>query len=223
MAEEERELVIVGAGGFAREVEWLAREITAHGGPRRSFAGYVVSDLDRLGAHDSRDQVLGDYTWFERRFAERPDHRVDVAIGVGHAGARRRIGRELSARFDRIDWPSLVHPSVTWDAPSVSLGRGVLVCAGVTGTVHLRLDDFCMVNLSCTLGHESHIGEGAVLNPDVNVSGGVEVGAAVLVGTGAQLLQYRSIGEGATVGAGAVVAKDVPPGATVVGVPARPR
>ena len=48
------------------------------------------------------------------------------------------------------------------------------------------------------------------------------LGAAVIVGTGAQVLQYLKIGDGATVGAGAVVTRDVLPGETVTGVPARP-
>ena len=79
-----------------------------------------------------------------------------------------------------------------------------------------------MVNLACTLGHESRIGEGSVLNPTVNISGGVVLDKGVLVGTGAQILQYVQIGEGATVGAGAVVNRDVPAGVTVVGIPAKP-
>jgi acetyltransferase-like isoleucine patch superfamily enzyme len=62
-----------------------------------------------------------------------------------------------------------------------------------------------------------------VLNPAVNISGGVRVEDEVLVGTGAQVLQYLTIGRASTVGAGAVVTKDVAPGAVVVGIPAKPR
>ena len=79
-----------------------------------------------------------------------------------------------------------------------------------------------MVNLLCTIGHESVIGRGAVLNPTVNISGGVTIGEGVLIGTGAQVLQYLTVGENATVGAGAVVSKNVEPGTTVVGIPAKP-
>ena len=44
----------------------------------------------------------------------------------------------------------------------------------------------------------------------------------VVIGSGAQVLGPVEIGEGAKVGANAVVTKDVAPGATVVGIPARP-
>jgi serine acetyltransferase len=50
----------------------------------------------------------------------------------------------------------------------------------------------------------------------------VTLGRGVLVGTGAQVLQYITVGDHATVGAGAVVTRDVPPAITVVGIPAKP-
>ena len=60
------------------------------------------------------------------------------------------------------------------------------------------------------------------MNPGANISGGVVIGTGVLIGTGAQVLQYLHVGAGAIVGAGAVVTHDIPPGSTVVGIPARP-
>jgi sugar O-acyltransferase (sialic acid O-acetyltransferase NeuD family) len=128
----------------------------------------------------------------------------------------------LQQQFQALDFPSLIHPSVKLDHATARIGRGALVCAGTVGTVNVRLDDFCLVNLACTLGHECSIGRGTVLNPTVNISGGVVLEEGVLVGTGAQVLQYLTVGAGATVGAGSVVTKSVDPGLTVVGVPAKP-
>lgn len=120
------------------------------------------------------------------------------------------------------DWPVLVHPSAQGDFETWSLGRGVLVCAGVVGTVNIALSDFAMVNINSTIGHEARIGVGSVVNPLVSISGGVVVGDRTLIGTGASILQYVSVGDDSIIGAGAVVVKDISSGTTAVGMPARP-
>jgi sugar O-acyltransferase (sialic acid O-acetyltransferase NeuD family) len=212
-----RRILVLGAGGFSREVKWLIEEIAAAGEPV-DFAGYAVSDLSRLGEYDSRAEVRGDLGWARANRAAFDG----LAIGIGTPASRTKLADELLPDFPEDRWPALVHPSVRLDRRSARIGPGAILCAGVTGTVHLDLEPFCLINLACTLGHEARIGRGSVLNPTVNISGGVVVGDGVLVGTGAQVLQYLTVGSGATVGAGAVVTKDVAPGVTVVGAPARP-
>jgi sugar O-acyltransferase (sialic acid O-acetyltransferase NeuD family) len=212
-----RRIVVIGAGGFAREVKWLIEEID-RATPGLAFAGYVVSNLSRIGEQDSKAEILGDYAWLRANRS-----RFDaLAIGIGTPAARLKVSRELLKEFSAELWPALVHPNVRFDAASTELGAGVLLCAGAVGTVNLKLRPFALVNLACTLGHEAEIGEGCVLNPTVNVSGGVVMEEGVLVGTGAQVLQYLRIGANSTVGAGSVVTKDVAPGTTVVGIPAKP-
>ena len=213
-------LVIIGAGGFAREVKWLAQEITAAGGPAAGYAflGYVVSNPAAAGPHDSGDEILGDLDWL----AAHREAWDALALGIGTPAPRQRVAAELEERFGPSCWPALVHPTVRLDAGSCRIGHGVQLCAGVIGTVNLDFAPFAMVNLACTIGHEARIGRAACLNPTVNISGGVTIGDGALIGTGAQVLQYVEVGPGATVGAGAVVSKPVAPGITVVGVPARP-
>lgn len=211
-----RRIVVIGAGGFAREVKWLIQEIAAVTRDLQ-FVGYVVSDLARIAEHDSRSEILGDYEWLRENRT-----RFDgLAIGVGTPAARLKISRELRTEFPPSLWPALVHPTVRLDAATADIGHGVLLCAGVIGTVNLVLRPFTLVNLSCTIGHEAEVGEGCVLNPSVNVSGGVVLEEGVLVGTGAQILQYLRVGKGATIAGGSVVTRDVPAGATY-GVPAKP-
>ena len=86
-AMDARRMVIIGAGGFAREVRWLAEEITAAGGDRYEFTGYVVSEPDKPGPTDSADEILGDFDWL-RAHRDRWDC---LAMGIGNAAPRLKV------------------------------------------------------------------------------------------------------------------------------------
>jgi sugar O-acyltransferase (sialic acid O-acetyltransferase NeuD family) len=214
-----KRIAIVGAGGFARELAWLISDISHDTSQSKRFgamevAGFLVSDSSKVGEHDS--EILGDFTWLER-------NQVDgLALGIGHPEVRLRLGQELRQRFPGISWPALIHPSVQYHE-SCRFAAGVTICAGSIATVNVTIEEFAMVNLNCTIGHESSIGAGSVINPLTAISGGVKIGKSVLVGTHAAILQYISIGDHAVIGSGAMVNKDVEPNATVMGVPARPK
>lgn len=83
------------------------------------------------------------------------------------------------------------------------------------------MGDFVILNLGCTVGHDTVIGDYAAFMPSVNISGEITIGAGVYVGTGAKIINQLEIGEYATVGAGAVVCQTLPGHCTAVGVPAK--
>ena len=77
-------------------------------------------------------------------------------------------------------------------------------------------------NPGATVDHHAAIGDHVHIAPGVHLGGEVRVGDGALVGIGAVVLPRVSIGAWCTVGAGAIVTRDVPPGVTVAGAPARP-
>jgi sugar O-acyltransferase (sialic acid O-acetyltransferase NeuD family) len=108
----------------------------------------------------------------------------------------------------------------------VELDVGAIICPFVTITSNVRIGRHFHANLYSYVAHDCVIGDFVTFAPNVHCNGNVHVGDHAYIGTGAVLRQGRRdqplvIGAGATVGMGAVVTKDVPPGMTVVGNPAR--
>jgi len=114
---------------------------------------------------------------------------------------------------------NFIHPSIDLTMTTLGVGNylqeGVILQAGVT------LGDNSSIHIGTVVGHETHIGSSVFIAHACSISGCVEIKDGVFIGTNATILPRLKIGRWATVGAGAVVTKDVPDGAVVVGNPAK--
>ncbi len=206
-------LFIVGAGGFGREIAALVETINADT-PTWNLAGFVDDDATLHDEMIMGYPVHGGIDWLARQ--EHPH----FVLAIGDSCIRQDIAERL-ARTN-------LQP-VTLTPPSTSLHRtaeiapGTLLCQGVETTVHVRIGSHSILNLNCTVGHDSVLEEFVTLHPGVHISGNSTLKTGVSMGTGAVVLPDVQIGAHTTVGAGAVVTEDLPPDCTAVGVPARPQ
>ncbi len=205
-------IAIVGSGGFAREVLTLIKDINKQS-ERYEIVGFVDVAMSK-GIHGY--PVVGD-----DEFINNSREPISVVIAVGEPHLKRKIRNKYTNPM--IKFPSLIHPTtLIGDNSSVIIGDGCIVCAGCILTTDIMIKDFVTLNLMCTVGHDTEIGNYCSFMPSVNISGEVKTKEGVYVGTGAKIINKTVIGENTVVGAGAVVAKSLPARCTAVGVPAKP-
>jgi len=212
MPVESSDIVVYGAGGFAREIAWLAGECG------KRVVAYVDDSSQTHGQRLNEVEVMG----LEDAAARFPN--VGVAIGIGSPAARETVAAKAKAAGLRD--VLLIDPRVA-RSPWIEVGEGTVICAGSTLTTNIRIGRHVQVNLHCTIGHDVVMDDFATLAPGVHISGWVHVARGAYVGTGAVVINGTSgrplvIGQDAVVGAGACVVKSVEPRTTVVGVPAKP-
>lgn len=197
-------MIIVGAGGFGREVA-LAAESSA-------MPWQVLGFLDDRAKGPATAEgwpLLG--TLSESRPAMR------CAVAVGNPRTRRVLCdrlAEFDPHFVTIDCDGKRHHTI-------SIAEGGMLVRGVRTTVATRIGRHFIGNLNCTIGHDVAIGDFVTIAPLVAVSGNVSIGNGVEIGTGACIREGVRIGDGAMIGMGAVVVKDVEPNTVVVGNPAK--
>jgi sugar O-acyltransferase (sialic acid O-acetyltransferase NeuD family) len=140
-------------------------------------------------------------------------------IAVGDNGLRRKIYESLQK--NNLLSANAIHPSAVIDASANIATQGVMIAANATINPLASIATGAICNTSCIIEHECVVGEFSHIGPGAVLCGNVKIGAGSFVGANAVIRQGITIGNSAMIGAGAVVVKDVPDGATVIGVPAR--
>lgn len=206
-----KDLYIIGAGGFGREVAWIVERINSIK-PTWNLKGFIDDNETLWGSTEGEYHVFGGCEYLSAL------EDVYAVCAVGSSNVRKKIIEKL--KDTSVKFATLVDPSVLY-SNSVKIGEGAIVCAGTIITVDVNIGDHVIVNLDCTIGHDAVIDDFVTIYPSVNVSGNVLIGECSELGTGTQIIQGKKVISNTIIGAGAIVVKDCIESGTYVGSPAK--
>jgi len=202
-----KKLIVVGGGGFAKEVVWLAQD-----------CGYEVAGIldDNEAMHGQKAlniDVLGPVkNW--KKYSD-----CHFVLAIGSPRIRHLVFKKMTA-LGEPKFATLIHPNVI-KSQHVTIGEGSIICAGCILTVEIAIGKHCILNLADTIGHETVIGNFVTLAPMAAISGNVTLADYSEVGTSACVRQGLTIEKGGMLGMGGVQTKHIPANTIFAGNPAK--
>jgi sugar O-acyltransferase (sialic acid O-acetyltransferase NeuD family) len=190
------EPVLIGAGGFAREI---VAEV------------YLQNKFNLKCFVDDEYWVDGLY-----KISEFNPETQSALIAVGNPADKMKL---LSKLPENTKFWNYISPNAYVN--NLSLGKGNFICAGVIITTDVKIGNHVHLNLQTTVGHDSVLGDFVTTAPSVNISGNVNIGKGVYLGTACCIREKINICDDAIIGMNASVVKDITESGTYVGIPAK--
>jgi len=207
-----QDLVLFGAGGMAKEVAALVRDINRETLMFRHIA-YVVDD-----AYFREGEEIHGVPVFPRNWLI--EHKTDVVCvcAVGYSKERRIIQRSLMQ--EGVRFVNLLHPT-TRLGEGTTIGVGCIMEPNCGISADCRLGDGIFLNGDVNIGHDAVLEDYVTCFPRCQVSGKVRIGEAACIGSMSFINEKRKIGAEAVVAPGSIVFGNVKEGTHVMGNPAK--
>lgn len=210
----QKNIAIFGAGGFGREVKTIIDAINSQKPNAYNFLGFYDDGVEK-------GTIINGFPVLEGiKELNQVNDELAMVVSIGDPKIKKKILDKITN--SKITFPSIIHPNASISRDEVKIGKGCVICEGTIITCNIEIRDFVILNLMCTVGHDTTIEDFCAFMPSVNISGEVIIRESVYVGTGAKIINLLEIGKNTIVGAGAVVSKSLPENCTVVGIPAKP-
>ena len=201
-----KQLVIIGASGQGKVVADIAK--------KNGYTKIVFLDDNELLMDCNGYNIIGkckDFINFDEKF-------WDFFIAIGNAKIRQKLQKQLEKSSKKI--AVLIHPNATI-AENVILNSGTVVMAGAVINPNTVIGKGCIINTSASVDHDCIIEDFVHISVGAHIAGTVHIESNTCVGAGTIVSNNISICSDCTIGAGAVVVKDIKTKGTYVGVPAK--
>ena len=206
-----KKLIIVGAGGFGRELAWWIDDINEVN-KTWDVLGFIDDDLHALDSYQSKYKVIGKISDWKVE-----DDQV-FALAIASSELKMKITKEL--KHKGAQFASIIHPTAKV-SEFAEYGEGLVMFPYSKLSCNSKVGDFVTI-LSSMIGHDTFIGDFTTISGGCNIVRNVKIGKRVFLAAGVCIAQVLNVGDDAYLGLGAVVLKDVENGSTVFGNPARP-
>lgn len=204
-----KNLIVFGAGDLGKHIVYNIDMF----GEEYNILGFMDEDTNKIGQELCGLPIFGkDYLESNKTEA------LYMVIAMSSPAAKEAVLEKLKSY--NIEFPNFISP-LSWISQGVKLGRGILVYPNTTIDFETEISDFVTVNAGCSVGHNVTIGRFSTLAPGVNLAGFTKIEEKADLGIGCCSIQKVEIGRQSVVGGQAMLIRNVEPGKTVVGVPAK--
>lgn len=205
-----QKLLIIGAGSVGKFIAYNINQFT------QSFEviGFLDDDTSKHHTVIAGFPVLGSV----EKLQEFSGKEIAIVWGIAFPSIKKKLfDQYLNLSFN---FPNFIAKDA-WVSEAVTFGKGSIVYPGTAINYETAIDDFVVINMNCSLGHNCTIKSFSSLAPGVNLGGNTSIGSCVEMGIGSSTVQGVTIEDNATVGGQAMVITNVNQGEMVVGIPAK--
>ncbi|MFE5320253.1 acetyltransferase [Paenibacillus sp. NPDC056579] len=204
------DIIIVGAGGFGREVYLWAKDAFPENEYR--IKGFLSPNPHDLDYFRTEAKIIGDENTYDIQENDR------FLFAIGNIDIKKRVVTQLKQRGAQ--FLTLIHPTAIV-TPTATIGEGVILCPFVTVSDHVEIGNFVMMNFYSSCGHDAKVGDYSILCPYATVNGFSILQDEVFLASHSTVTPRKKVGYRAQVSANSVVMYDVPDYNFVFGVPGR--
>lgn len=206
-----KELIIVGAGGFGRELLQWSKEINAIE-QKWIIKGFIDDNESALDSYDCDYGIIGTIKDWQ------PSENEEFVIALGFPAVKKKVIESLVSRGANI--VSLIHPDAHIGS-FCKIGKGCIIYPETRITVNVSIGDYVTILSQNFIGHDASIGSYTTLFGGCAVNGHVSIGECTLLNNHSSTVPGIKIGSDVNIGAGSFVVSNVKDGRHMFGNPAR--
>jgi len=204
-------LIIIGAGGFGREVlQWALQ--SNENNLKWEVMGFLDDNLDKLDGINCSYPILGGVADWQPKSDER------FVIAIAKSEDKKMVAEKMAIKGAIFE--NIVHKTVML-FPNAKLGCGIILCPYVLVSDNAIINDHVMINYDSHISHDAYVGAYTTICSFCDIAGNVSVGESVFIGSSACIIPSCKVGDRAFICAGSVVMNNVLPKARVLGIPAK--